>query len=76
MDTLYHLPRALSRLLEAAPELGVTDTHERVNPEIDRKKRVISRYEFLFSLRSLSLRTFLDVNVSLDGLELGFSDSS
>ena len=35
--------RALSRLLEAAPELGVTDTQERVNPDLDRKKRIISR---------------------------------
>jgi len=41
--TSFDRDRALSRLLEAAPELGVTDTHERVNPEIDRKKRVISR---------------------------------
>jgi len=41
--TSFDRDRALSRLLEAAPELGVTDTQERVNPDLDRKKRVISR---------------------------------
>ena len=41
--TVYLYCRALSRLLEAAPELGVTDTQERVNPDLDRKKRIISR---------------------------------
>ena len=35
------------RLLDAAPELGVTDTQERVNPDLDRKKRVISREAIL-----------------------------
>ena len=37
----------LSRLLDAAPELGVTDTQERVTPDLDRKKRVISREAIL-----------------------------
>jgi len=41
--TSFDRDRALSRLLEAAPELGVTDTQERVNPDLDRKKRIISR---------------------------------
>ena len=35
------------RLLDAAPELGVTDTQERVTPDLDRKKRVISREAIL-----------------------------
>ena len=33
--------------MDAAPELGVTDTQERVNPDLDRKKRVISREAIL-----------------------------
>merc|ERR1719186_1496161 len=45
--TSFDRDRALSRLLEAAPELAVTDTQERVNPELDRKKRVISRETIL-----------------------------
>ncbi|XP_023345840.1 E3 ubiquitin-protein ligase TRIP12 [Eurytemora carolleeae] len=45
--TSFDRDRALSRLLEASPELGVTDTHERVNPDLDRKKRVISRETIL-----------------------------
>ena len=38
---------AVLRLLDAAPELGVTDTQERVTPDLDRKKRVISREAIL-----------------------------
>ena len=34
-------------MLDAAPELGVTDTQERVTPDLDRKKRVISREAIL-----------------------------
>jgi E3 ubiquitin-protein ligase TRIP12 len=45
--TSFDRDRALSRLLEAAPDLAVTDTQERVNPELDRKKRVISRETIL-----------------------------
>lgn len=41
--TSFDRDRALLRLLDAAPELGVTDTQERVTPDLDRKKRVISR---------------------------------
>jgi len=41
--TSFDRDRALMRLLDAAPELGVTDTQERVTPDLDRKKRVISR---------------------------------
>ena len=37
----------MKRLLDAAPELGVTDTQERVTPDLDRKKRVISREAIL-----------------------------
>ena len=37
----------LFRLLDAAPELAVTDTQERVTPDLDRKKRVISREAIL-----------------------------
>ena len=37
----------MSRLLDAAPELGVTDTDSRVTPDLDRKKRVISREAIL-----------------------------
>ena len=33
--------------MDAAPELGVTDTQERVTPDLDRKKRVISREAIL-----------------------------
>ena len=34
-------------MLDAAPELGVTDTQERVTPDLDREKRVISREAIL-----------------------------
>ena len=34
-------------MLDAAPELGVTDTDSRVTPDLDRKKRVISREAIL-----------------------------
>jgi len=45
--TSFDRDRALHRLLDATPELGVTDTHERVTPDLDRKKRVISRETIL-----------------------------
>eukprot|EP00092_Neocalanus_flemingeri_P014477 GFUD01015622.1.p1 GENE.GFUD01015622.1~~GFUD01015622.1.p1 ORF type:complete len:1754 (-),score=538.42 GFUD01015622.1:509-5770(-) len=45
--TSFDRDRALLRLLDAAPELGVTDTQERVTPDLDRKKRVISRETIL-----------------------------
>jgi len=45
--TSFDRDRALMRLLDAAPELGVTDTQERVTPDLDRKKRVISREAIL-----------------------------
>ena len=45
--TSFDRDRALTRLLDAAPELGVTDTQERVTPDLDRKKRVISREAIL-----------------------------
>merc|ERR1719308_24543 len=45
--TSFDRDRALLRLLDAAPELGVTDTQERVTPDLDRKKRVISREAIL-----------------------------
>ena len=41
------LKSGLSRLLDAAPELGVTENSERVTPDLDRKKRVISREAIL-----------------------------
>ena len=44
--TSFDRDRALLRLLEAAPEL-VQDTQERVTPDLDRKKRVISRETIL-----------------------------
>ena len=34
-------------MLDAAPELGVTENSERVTPDLDRKKRVISREAIL-----------------------------
>lgn len=46
--TSFDRDRALLRLLDAAPELWVTDTQERVKPpELERKKRVISRETIL-----------------------------
>ena len=40
--------RALLRLLDSVPELGATDAgQERVSPDLDRKKRVISRDNLL-----------------------------
>jgi len=44
--TSFDRDRALLRLLDAAPEL-VQDTQERVTPDLDRKKRVISRETIL-----------------------------
>jgi len=44
--TSFDRDRALLRLLDSAPEL-VQDTQERVTPDLDRKKRVISRETIL-----------------------------
>ena len=42
--TSFDRDRALLRLLDSVPELGATDVgQERVSPDLDRKKRVISR---------------------------------
>lgn len=42
--TSFDRDRALLRLLDSVPELGATDAgQERVSPDLDRKKRVISR---------------------------------
>ena len=42
--TSFDRDRALLRLLDSVPELGATDAGlERVSPDLDRKKRVISR---------------------------------
>ena len=51
--TSFDRDRALLRLLDSVPELGAADGgQERVTPDLDRKKRVISRYViiFLFSI--------------------------
>ena len=46
--TSFDRDRALLRLLDSVPELGAADGgQERVTPDLDRKKRVISRY-YLF----------------------------
>ena len=45
--TSFDRDRALTRILDATPELGVTDSQERVTPDLDRKKRVISRETIL-----------------------------
>ena len=43
--TSFDRDRALLRLLDSVPELGAADGgQERVTPDLDRKKRVISRY--------------------------------
>jgi E3 ubiquitin-protein ligase TRIP12 len=42
--TAFDRDRALLRLLDSVPELGASDGgQERVTPDLDRKKRVISR---------------------------------
>ena len=42
--TSFDRDRSLLRLLDSVPELGATDAgQERVSPDLDRKKRVISR---------------------------------
>jgi len=46
--TSFDRDRALLRLLDSVPELGATDAgQERVSPDLDRKKRVISRENLL-----------------------------
>ena len=46
--TSFDRDRALLRLLDSVPELGAADGgQERVTPDLDRKKRVISRYVFI-----------------------------
>ena len=68
--TSFDRDRALLRLLDSVPELGATDAgQERVSPDLDRKKRVISRDNVMkqaeqvrrkkANLRSLILRMFL-----------------
>ena len=67
--TSFDRDRALLRLLDSVPELGATDAgQERVSPDLDRKKRVISRDNVMkqaeqvrrkkANLRSLILRMF------------------
>ena len=47
--TSFDRDRALLRLLDSVPELGAADGgQERVTPDLDRKKRVISRYVFIY----------------------------
>lgn len=72
--TSFDRDRALLRLLDSVPELGATDAgQERVSPDLDRKKRVISRDNVMkqaeqvrrkkANLRSLILRiTVYSVN--------------
>ena len=66
--TSFDRDRALLRLLDSVPELGATDAgQERVSPDLDRKKRVISRDNVMkqaeqvrrkkANLRSLILRS-------------------
>ena len=68
--TSFDRDRALLRLLDSVPELGATDAgQERVSPDLDRKKRVISRDNVMKQaeqvrrkkayLRSLILRMFV-----------------
>jgi E3 ubiquitin-protein ligase TRIP12 len=46
--TSFDRDRALLRLLDSVPELGATDAgQERVTPDLERKKRVISRDNIL-----------------------------
>ena len=46
--TSFDRDRALLRLLDSVPELGATDAgQERVTPDLERKKRVISRDSIL-----------------------------
>ncbi len=46
--TSFDRDRALLRLLDSVPELGATDAgQERVTPDLERKKRVISRDNLL-----------------------------
>ena len=71
--TSFDRDRALLRLLDSVPELGATDAgQERVSPDLDRKKRVISRDNVMkqaeqvrrkkANLRSLILRIVYSVN--------------
>ena len=47
--TSFDRDRALLRLLDSVPELGAADGgQERVTPDLDRKKRVISRYVIIY----------------------------
>ena len=46
--TSFDRDRALLRLLDSVPELGAADGgQERVTPDLDRKKRIISRLAYL-----------------------------
>nr|XP_023018407.1 E3 ubiquitin-protein ligase TRIP12 [Leptinotarsa decemlineata] len=45
--TSFDRDRALQRLLDMSPELGSSDSQERVTPRLDRRKRTISREEIL-----------------------------
>ena len=54
--TSFDRDRALLRLLDSVPELGAADGgQERVTPDLDRKKRVISRYLFFKTLQNLQI---------------------
>ena len=60
--TSFDRDRALLRLLDSVPELGAADGgQERVTPDLDRKKRVISRWVLytVFSVANLLYKSWV-----------------